>query len=48
MDSRIFDGMLAALLFVGAVLGAALVGAAVAMYVWVWPWLKAVIHAVTA
>lgn len=35
-------------IFIGALLGAAFMGLVWAFVVYVWPWLKAIIHAVTA
>lgn len=42
------EGFLAALLFVGALIGAAAVGLAWLFVVYAWPWLRAWLHAVTA
>lgn len=42
------DNLFVGVLIVGAAIGAALVGIAWAFVVYVWPWLKAWLHAVTA
>lgn len=48
MYGNSLDGFVGALLIVGAFVGAMLAGAAWVFVTYVWPWLKAWLHAVTA
>ena len=48
MYGNSLDGMFAALIFIGVLIGSAVCAAGWAFYTYVWPWLKAWLHAMTA
>lgn len=48
MYGNSMDGLPAVVLFFGALIGAAVVGLVWAFVVYVWPWLKGWLHAITA
>ena len=48
MYGNSLDWMFAALIFIGVLIGSAVCAAGWAFYTYVWPWLKAWLHAMTA